>query len=94
MGSFFLLLATLHAAIAAPRDEHGVTFSLAGGYLWMDPAENLDDTWAAVARLGYGLNPRWTVESDFAFHQGQTRTDFAYGYDLLTPRPNIRHSQL
>ncbi len=87
--NLLLILAGLGTALAAPSDEHGVTFSVAGGYIWMDPAENIDSTWAAVPRLGYGLSPRWTIETDFGFHQGQTRTAFAYGYDALTPRLNI-----
>ena len=92
MATILLTLAlagALSPVLAAPRDEHGVTFSVAGGYIWMDPAENLDSTWAGVARLGYGLNPRWTLESDFGLHQGQTRTEFGYGYDLLSPRLNV-----
>jgi OOP family OmpA-OmpF porin len=72
----------------AAAGEDGVTLSAGAGYVWMDPDENLDDTWTLVPRLGYTLNRRWTLETDVGFVQGYTR-GFGYGYDALTPRVNV-----
>ena len=45
------LLAALSVAHAA--DDFGVTLSLAGGWYFTDPLENLDQTWSGVPRLGW-----------------------------------------
>lgn len=81
-----LLLLTLSPAARAGDD--GVTLSLAGGYVWTDPNENLESTWTAVGRLGYTLNRRWTLEADTGYLQGYTRA-WGHGYDALTPRLNV-----
>ena len=80
------LLAALGVAHAA--DDFGVTLSLAGGWYFTDPLENLDQTWSGVPRLGYNLTRNVIVEAESGYHQGKTRA-FGNRYDMLTPRLNL-----
>lgn len=80
------LLAALSVAHAA--DDFGVTLSLAGGWYFTDPLENLDQTWSGVPRLGYNLTRNFIIEAESGYHQGKTRA-FGNRYDMLTPRLNL-----
>jgi outer membrane protein OmpA-like peptidoglycan-associated protein len=56
--------------------------------MWMDPGENIDDSWAVVPRLGYQPGDHWILEAECGITQGRTRT-WGYGYDALTPRAQV-----
>ncbi len=88
-----LLLATAlsepaHAQSRGPRDQFGVTATVAGGWYFTDGAENHDQTWALNARLGYNLTKYVIVEGQTGYHQGKTRA-FDNRYDAFSPRLDL-----
>jgi outer membrane protein OmpA-like peptidoglycan-associated protein len=83
------LLSTLLALTgpAAALDQ-GPTVSVGFGWMWVDPGENIDDSWAVVPRLGYQPGDHWILEAESGIYQGRTRT-WGYGYDSLTPSAQV-----
>jgi outer membrane protein OmpA-like peptidoglycan-associated protein len=80
----FLLLAL--SADAAPMA--GPTAALAGGYLFIDPDEEISSAWAVVPRLGYAFGPRVGIEAELGVHGGQVAS-ISMPYTGLSPRLNL-----
>ncbi|MCP4806037.1 MAG: OmpA family protein [Proteobacteria bacterium] len=83
-----LALLSTEAQAQQGRDEFGVTLSAAGGWYFTDELENLEQTWAMNARLGYSLTQRVIVEGQTGYHQGVTR-QFGHRYDSFSPRLDL-----
>jgi outer membrane protein OmpA-like peptidoglycan-associated protein len=78
-----LLVAT---AVAAP--EQGATASVAGGYLFVDDDEEIDDGWAVSPRVGFTLGTVWTFEGELGVHGGQAPA-LSLPYTALSPRLSL-----
>lgn len=71
---------------AAPMQ--GLTAGLGGGYLLIDPDEEISNAWAIVPRLGYTFGPRVGFEVEMGVHAGQIPA-LSMPYTGLTPRLNL-----
>ena len=88
-----LLLSALLATTPVHAEPPAVTVSLAAGYFWPGPQENLASTWVFVPRVGLWITPHWGAEVDLAFAKGVTRT-YGYPYWAQTPRLNVLYNIL
>jgi len=86
--SVLLALTTATSPPALASEQTGLMLGVAGGYFLTDPEENLDSTWAAVPRLGYGIIPQLALEVDGGITQGRTRTA-GNVFNAYTPRLNL-----
>lgn len=73
-------------AHAAPMQ--GFTAGLSGGYLFIDPDEEISHAWAIVPRLGYSFGPRVGFEVDLGVHAGEIPA-LGMPYTGLTPRLDL-----
>ncbi|PJE77466.1 Outer membrane porin F [invertebrate metagenome] len=54
----------------------GFTFSLGGGYHWLDSDRKVDDSWTPDIGIGYRFNDRWSTEAAFSrFTTDQSNND-------------------
>ncbi len=83
-----VLLGTAMGPTAQAAPMQGVTAGLAGGYLFIDPDEEISHAWAIVPRLGYTFGPRVGFEFDLGVHAGQV-TALNMPYTGLTPRLDL-----
>jgi outer membrane protein OmpA-like peptidoglycan-associated protein len=86
MSAILILSAILGAPVQAADGGPNVGFGT--GWIWMDPNENLEDTWSVVPRLGYGIGRVVTIEAEVGLSQGHTR-GWGYGYQSASPRANF-----
>jgi outer membrane protein OmpA-like peptidoglycan-associated protein len=86
----WLLLLALAPTTASATDG-AFTLGLAGGALFTDPLEVLDDTYVVIPRVGYFVEENLMVELDLPFSTGRTRLGDPdpYPYLSMTPRVGI-----
>ena len=100
-------LLALGLSASTPVEAAGGDFlvSLGSGWTWMDPNENLGDTWVATARIGHGLGDVLIFEAEAGYSQGMVRNHWTcpagatfcedgetlgnFLYDAATPRLNM-----
>ena len=79
---------SLLVATAGAAPEQGETASVAGGYLFVDDDEEIDDGWAVSPRVGFTLGTVWTCEGELGVHGGQAPA-LNLPYTALRPRLSL-----